>query len=410
MPRVLGMKYGSREISLTINRECTLLKHREPPLSTSPEKFRELLSSQLPLPQKESSNIGIVVADKTRLCQYPTYLPILTDYLIESGIQSSGITFHIAYGTHAPQSEAECLESYGETYRQFRFVHHNSRETAGFQTLGITSRGTTVRIAKTFLQHDHLISFGAILHHYFAGYGGGRKLLFPGLAAYESILENHRLFLDFNTRTLTDGCQSGNLAQNPLALDLEEINSMLPPRTEIHAILDSQKQVCELYAGTNYEDFRKVCFKYDRYFKASEKQQFDLVIASAGGYPKDINFIQAHKSIHNAASFVKNGGKLIIFTECGDGTGNQAILDLFRLGDRKTIFDRLDVEYKNNAGTALSMLEKSERIEIRMVTLLSEKEVQLMGANKCSEEDVQTFIDSETGSVAILENAAMLYS
>ena len=409
MPRVLGMKYGSQEISIKLNREITRLQHKEPAITTSPEKFRVLLASQIPLPQKGISNIGIVVADKTRLCQYPTYLPVLTAYLIESGIQASEISFYIAYGTHAPQSEAECLESYGETYRQFRFVHHDSRATDGFQTLGITSRGTSVRISKELFQHDLLICFGAILHHYFAGYGGGRKLLFPGLAAYESILENHRLFLDFDTRTLADGCQSGNLDHNPLAQDLEEINSMLPARTEIHAILNSQKQVCELYAGTNYKDFREVCHTYDQYFRAAGKHLFDLVIASAGGYPKDINFIQAHKSIHNAATFVKNGGKLIIFTECRDGTGNQAILDLFRLGERKTIFDRLDVEYKNNAGTSLSMLEKSERIDIRMHTLLSKEEVQLMGANKCTEEEVQIILDEETGSVAVLENAAMLF-
>ena len=409
MPRVLSLKYGSREISLTINGEFTRLSHKEPPITSSPEKFRELLASRLALPNTGISSIGIVVADKTRLCQYPTYLPVLTAYLIDSGIKPSGISFYIAYGTHAPQSDAECLESYGETYRQFPFVQHNSMATEGFRNLGTSSRGTTVRIAETLFHHDLLISFGAILHHYFAGYGGGRKLLFPGLAAYESILENHRLFLDFNTRAPAASCQSGELDQNPLALDLEEINQLLPPRTEIHAILNSRKQVCELYAGTSYRDFREVCQIYDHYFRSTEKGQFDLVIASAGGYPKDINFIQAHKSIHNAASFLKNGGKLIIFTECRDGTGNQAILDLFRLGHRETIFDRLDVEYKNNAGTALSMLEKAERIDIRIVTSFKEKEVQLMGAKKISEREVQSILDRETGSVAVLENAAMLY-
>ncbi len=308
-----------------------------------------------------------------------------------------------------PRVKRSAWKAMGRPTDSFRFVHHNSRATEGFRNLGTSSRGTSVRIAEPLFHHDLLISFGAILHHYFAGYGGGRKLLFPGLAAYESILENHRLFLDFNTRTLAAGCQSGELDHNPLALDLEEINQLLPPRTEIHAILDSQKQVCELHVGTNYEDFREVCQKYDRYFRSEEKGQFDLVIASAGGYPKDINFIQAHKSIHNAASFVKNGGKLIIFAECRDGIGNQAILDLFRLGDRENIFKQLAVEYKNNAGTALSMLEKAERIDIRMVTSLKEEEVQLMGAKKISEREVQSILDRESGSVAVLENAAMLY-
>lgn len=409
MSRVLAMKYGSRDITLTLQKNTTRLSHSEPPSSINPDIFRGLLAAEPDFREADISDVGIVVADKTRLCQYPVYLPLLTGYLVESGIRPSGITFYIAYGTHSRQTEQECMESYGETYKRFRFVHPDSRAVEHYQTLGTTTRGTSARIYSELYRHDLLISFGAILHHYFAGYGGGRKLLFPGLGAYESILENHRLFLDFESHSMASGCRSGQLDHNPLALDLEEINEMLPPRLELYAILNSRKQVCEIHSGTTYEHFREVCRRYDRYFRSDEEQQYDLVVASAGGYPKDINFIQAHKSIHNAASFVKNGGKLVIFAECRDGTGNPDILDIFSWGGREAIFDRLRAGYLNNAGTVVAMLEKTERMEIRMVTSLSEKEVKLMGANKCSSDDVQKMIDTEGGSVAVLENAGMLY-
>ena len=409
MSRVLAMKYGSRDFTLTLRENTTRLSHREPPLSVGPDTFREVLASRLDLREADVSDVGIVVADKTRLCQYPLYLPLLTDYLMESGIQPSGITFYIAYGTHARQTEQECIESYGGAYKRFRFVHPDSRAIEHFQTLGTTTRGTSVRIYSELYRHDLLISFGAILHHYFAGYGGGRKLLFPGLAAYDSILENHRLFLDFGSGSQATGCQPGQLDDNPLALDLEEINGMLPPRLELYAIMNSRKQVCEIHSGTTYEQFREVCRRYDHYFSSKEEQQYDLVVASAGGYPKDINFIQAHKSIHNAASFVKNGGKLVIFAECRDGTGNPDILDIFSWGGREVIFERLRAGYLNNAGTVIAMLEKTERMEICMVTSLSEKVCRLMGANKCSAGDVQKMIETEGGSVAVLENAGMLY-
>ncbi len=194
-----------------------------------------------------------------------------------------------------------------------------------------------------------------------------------------------------------------------LALDLEEINTALPPRIEIHALLNSQKEVCELYAGKNYKDFREVCQRYDHFFRSADMQQYDLVVASAGGHPKDINFIQAHKSIQNAASFVKDGGKLVIFTECRDGIGNPEFMDIFKLGGQDRIFDRLEAGYKNNAGTALSMLEKSERINIQMVTSLTNEDCELMGASRCAVEDVQKIIDLEQGPVAILAYAGMLY-
>jgi len=83
--------------------------------------------------------------------------------------------------------------------------------------LGTTTRGTEVKVNREILEKDVIVSFGAILHHYFAGFGGGRKLFFPGLAAYNSILHNHSLFLDFEERRLDPGCQSGQLAGHPLA-------------------------------------------------------------------------------------------------------------------------------------------------------------------------------------------------
>lgn len=402
------MKYGSSEIPLVFPGDVLSLGHTEPEIQTSPDLFRKLLASGLKIDATQVKTVGIVVADKTRLCQYPEYLPVLTSFLMGSGISQDEITFHIAYGTHAPQSEDECLQSYGDTYRQFRFMHHNSKGKR-FRTLGTTSRGTAAKISEAVMEHDLLITFGAVLHHYFAGYGGGRKLLFPGLAAYDSILQNHSLFLDSKRKATREGCLPGELANNPLALDLEEIESMLPQRLEIHAILNSNKQVCKLFLGNDYEDFREVCNQYDRLFRSNETREFDLVVASAGGYPKDINFIQAHKSIHNAASFVKNGGKLVIFAECREGIGNPDFMKLFKLGGRDNIFEVLAVEYKNNAGTALAMLEKSHRMDIYLVTSLSEEECTLMGAYKCSIENAQKIIEEETGQLAIIENAALLY-
>ena len=133
------------------------------------------------------------------------------------------------------------------------------------------------------------------------------------------------------------------------------------------------------------------------------------MVASAGGHPKDINFIQAHKSIHNAASFVRNGGKLVIFAECRDGIGNPEFMDILSCGGRDQIFEYLKGSYKNNAGTALSMLEKSERIDIQMITSLSKEDCKLMGASRCAPGDVQKMIDLEQGSVAVLAYAGILY-
>ena len=92
MSGVLAMKYGSQEIPLKLNEHTTRLSHQEPSVNSSPDTFHKLLCENLTLSGKDISNVGIVVADKTRLCGYPAYLPILTRYLEEAGIPPSSIT------------------------------------------------------------------------------------------------------------------------------------------------------------------------------------------------------------------------------------------------------------------------------------------------------------------------------
>ena len=404
-----NLKYGHSTITLTLPDRAVPLNHTEPPQSITPEGFIRDLRSCLYMMKSKIRDAGIVVSDKTRLCQYPIYLPLLTEALMAHGLNREDITFYIAYGTHPPQNEEESLASYGETYRHFKFVHHDCRNADTLVTLGTSSRGTEITLRKEIPEHDLLITFGSVLHHYFAGFGGGRKLLFPGLAGYDSILKNHSLYLDFKHRTLREGCQAGKLDGNPLAMDLAEINSYLPDRLEIYGILNSRREVCEIHFGSGCEDFREVCERYDQFFRVQDDTAYDLVVASAGGYPKDINFIQSHKSIHNAASFVKDGGTLIILAECVDGLGNKSFPDIFREGDRHRIYERMEKQYENNAGTALAMIDKSNRIGIRFVTGLDEDTCRMMGSVKVSQAEAQELIKREKGEVAWIENASMLY-
>ena len=71
------MKYGSREVPLALPEEVVPLAHTEPRVRTSPGTFKAMLASHLELQIGETTSVGIVVADKTRLCQYSLYLPVV---------------------------------------------------------------------------------------------------------------------------------------------------------------------------------------------------------------------------------------------------------------------------------------------------------------------------------------------
>ena len=352
--------------------------------------------------------MGIILSDKTRLCDYPLYLPWLLEVLENNDAKPANITFYIAYGTHPWQKEEESISSYGETFNKYRFVHHDCTDSDLFENLGRTSRSTKIMIRKDILNSTLIITFGSISHHYFAGFGGGRKLLFPGLAEKKAIYHNHSLFLNFHNKILEEGCQPGKLIGNPVAEDLKEINDLLPERISIHGILNSKGKVCQFIFGKNYDDFEKACKVHDSFFRSKSSRQFDMVIASSGGYPKDINFIQAHKSVHHSAAFVKDNGILIILAECRDGIGTDTFLPLFKASSWEQLFDILSKKYEGNGGTALAMKAKSGRIHIHMMTSLDKETCDLMGAKKTDIQQIIRLLKNHTGSLAVIDNASML--
>jgi nickel-dependent lactate racemase len=408
MDQNITLKYGRQKISLPLPEQADIFQIREPDQKITLALFASRLAEALEPMHPDLSDISIVVGDKTRLCGYPEYLPVLVKALENFGADRNRITVFIAYGTHAPQSDGECRAAYGKVYENLRFIHHDCTDDRCFLNLGKTSRGTWVRIRKDILDTTFLITFGAISHHYFAGYGGGRKLIFPGLGHRDSIYHNHGLFLDQKRRKLSLYCRSGILDQNPLAEDLAEIETFRPADLAVHGILDSQGRVCDLLPGAGIRHFRNACAAHGKNCEINATKDYGLVVASCGGFPKDINFIQSHKAIEHASKFVQDNGTLIILAQCPDGVGSNTFLPWFDIGQWETAFDKLAKNYEGNGGTALSMMAKLKRIRILMVTELSDSVCKTIGIEKITMDQVKMFVNESSGPIAAIPNAAML--
>jgi len=405
--QTIALRYGHGSLEFPVPATAELLDIREPQASVTRETFRQGLAEILPT-SLPAGPVAIVVADKTRLCAYPQALPWLLALLEERGATPDRIVFYIAYGNHAPQSEAESLAAYGPTFGRYRFVEHCSTAVDSFVELGTTRRGTPVRVRRELLEAGLILTVGAISHHYFAGFGGGRKLLFPGLGEQQAIYANHRLFLDTQKRSLASGCRPGRMAGNPLAEDLEEIHRLLPPYLSIHGLPNSSGQIAAFRFGRNYEDFLRICREHDHHFQAGIDRQFDLVLASAGGYPKDINMIQAHKALDNGAAFVRDGGTLLLLAECQDGIGSDTFLPYFSMGGWDSAFDQLARHYSGNGGTALAMMAKTGRINIALVTALDQNLCARIGVTRLDPMQAAQLLTKGKQRVAVIRNSSML--
>ncbi len=404
----VSLKYGTGKISFDLPDDSKIFRIIEPEKKVTASQFASKLRYELKRLKPDFTSVAVVLSDKTRLCDYPKFLPVLLNTLESFVSAPDRITIYIAYGSHFRQTDEECIAVYGESYKNYRFIHHDCNDAKSFKKLGKTIRGTPVYVRNDILDAGFLITFGAISHHYFAGYGGGRKLIFPGLGYKKAIYHNHGLFLDAKRQTLSPYCQSGMLDKNPLAEDLAEIETYRPADLAIHGILDSQGNVCDLLIGSGTDHFFKACEMHGKNCEISTDLRYDLVIASCGGSPKDINFIQSHKAIDNAAKFVRAGGSLIIMAECPDGVGSKTFLPWFEIGDWNKAFSKLVENYKGNGGAALSMMSKVRRIKILMVTDLSDSLSKTIGVEKISIDKAKMFLKQSTGPLAVLPNASLL--
>ncbi|MGB3223008.1 MAG: nickel-dependent lactate racemase [Desulforhopalus sp.] len=402
------ISYGTERLELSLPSSSRSLQLAEPKKIITRVLFQSRLDDFLRQQPLDLSNPVVVLADKTRLCGYPEYLPLLLKGLEQHGMNTAKLKIIISYGTHPRQNDEECRQAYGEMYDHFSFVHHDCQLADGFKELGHTGRGTPIRFRRDMLEASAIITMGAVSHHYFAGYGGGRKLIFPGCGERDAIYKNHGLYLDGAAGSIAEGCRPGLLAGNPLAEDLFEIEEKLPAELALHGILDSRGELCDLLLGKGRESFLEACSLHGKNCEITSGS-FDVVIASAGGYPKDINFIQSHKAVHNAAMFVRDGGLLLVYAECRDGIGSKTFLPWFKMGSFDAAFKELSRQYQGNGGTALAMMTKLQRIRICMVTSLDEETCNLIGMEHWTHDQASGYLSEQVNNktTAFIPNASL---
>src|SRR5262249_2948926 len=137
--------------------------------------------------------------------------------------------------------------------------------------------------------------------HYFAGFTGGRKSICPGLASAKTIEATHMLALDFETGGRRAGVGPGLLDGNAVHEACERVALLVEPAFGINTIVNDQKRAVKLFCGDWAHAHRAACEYYLERHSVSLAARREVVIASCGGFPYDINFIQAHKALEMAS-------------------------------------------------------------------------------------------------------------
>jgi len=329
-----NLKYASTEFFVPLPEDQIAEEVQANPLPgpamTQEERLRQALDHPVGSPPLEEivhpgETVCVVLSDVTRRWQHTeVYLPLLIQRLNRAGIPDRDICLISATGTHRAQTEEEHRALLGEELsRRFTLLDHDCDDRANLKYMGATRRGTPVWLNARAMACDRLILTGGVVYHFLAGFGGGRKSVIPGIAGRETINTNHANAMNEGEGTgRSPLVGSGRLEGNPFHEDLMEAAAMARPDFLLNVVADDDQQIVGAFAGDWVKAHESAVEFVRELFGVRVSRRVPLVLASAGGAPKDINLYQSSKTLVNALEMVAPGGTIVMLSQCPEGVGS----------------------------------------------------------------------------------------
>ena len=305
---MLQLPYGNTSISCSD--VATVLK---PSVSLHGQTLAEALQNPINSATaselvSQASSVCLIVPDSTRPASHKRILPALLPML--TGKQ---VVVVVACGAHTTPNES-FLQELLALVPGCR-LHIHDCDHSPMTSLGTTSLGTPVRVNDEMLKADLVLGMGSVAIHPFAGLSGGPKAFVPGCADRGTITANHSL--------LTQAAAApGRLNDNPLYNDLVEAAHMIENIYIINEALSPDGIPLGYSFGSCREAHKQAAELAFKGAAVPFSLPFDLVIASAGGYPRDINLYQAIKALEMASLACREGGQVILLAQCPEGVGS----------------------------------------------------------------------------------------
>ena len=382
-------RYGDGTVSIPLDEKNVLGElhgNRVPPIEDIPAALTKALDAPvdaLPLAAwiAPGDRVALVISDMSRFwMRQDKVIPPLVTYLNERcGVADSQLTILVANGTHDGGDEKELRTLVTDAiFDRVRVVNHDCN-APDLVSIGTTPHGTHVRINAEAARADKVICLGACTHHVMAGFGGGRKSILPGISAMDSICHNHAYALDPACLRSNPRIGNGKLVDNPLNDDMCEAAGLVPNLFMVNLVMNAEMKLAEIYAGHYLHSWQKACEAVDRIYRVEVPERADVIVASCGGFPKDMSLYQGTKTIDNVESGLKKGGTLILLIEARDGGGPAEYFDWIDELQNGTMEKRLREHFTVPGYIFLLNCEQARRYNIMMLTKVKQETVAPMG-------------------------------
>jgi nickel-dependent lactate racemase len=405
MPEIL-LKYGRSAIPFSYDADRFDILGAE-------NEFRSLSDAELaakldsPIDSKTleelvepGQTVLFVVPDATRRTACGQVINLLVRRLIANGTAPQEMAAIFSTGIHRPVTEDEKHDILTPFIAQrIKTLDHNPRDLMHIMRVAETSSGEPIELNRALGDFDHIVLIGGVTFHYFAGFTGGRKLVCPGLASARTISATHKLAFDCEHKTRRGGVGTGLLDGNPVHEAFVNAASFARASFAVNAIVDDNGDAIDLFCGDWISSHRAACDAYASSNTVEIHEKRDLVIASCGGNPYDVNMIQAHKSLEAASVACTEGGTIIVLAECSEGLGRNDFLSWFESENSAALADRLCESYQVNGQTAWSVLTKAERFRVLIITHLTADQCAAMRMTRIALEALAEYGNAPSGYI-----------
>jgi nickel-dependent lactate racemase len=246
----------------------------------------------------------IIFDDMTRPTKVTQILPSVLGELRRGGLAENQIVFMMASGAHTGRMLFDFQKKLGEEICAKHLVfNHNPYEN--FVDLGKTSRGTPVLINNEVMTCDLKVAISSIMPHFGFGFGGGSKMILPGVAAVESISPNH---------AIKKGTDPGKVSGNERRLDSEEAAQKVGLDFVVHALLNADSEACDLVSGDVIRAHREGVRRARAHYVTKVVPNADISIGNT--YPMAN---EGYKAYHIVLESVRERGDMVYLLYTPEG-------------------------------------------------------------------------------------------
>lgn len=315
--------HGTKELSLEIpevweSEVCNMAGYNLPPLKA--QEIKKAVANPIGMPPLREyaggkKEVVILFDDMARVTRVAGIVPYVLEELAAAGIGDSQVRFIAACGCHGAMNRTDFVKKLGEEVLK-RFPVYNHSPFGNCVYAGTTSAGTRVRINAEVMRCDLKIGIGSIVPHIMAGFGGGGKIVLPGVAGYGSIVAMHKPRKSPGGG-IPKGVVSGmgNLEDNPRRRDIDEAVGIVGLDMKIDALVNMWGETAVIYAGKPDQAYSLALEAARKHYLTPSLKDKDIVIANS--------FAKANEAISGLMvafpAVSQKGGDVVLVANAPDG-------------------------------------------------------------------------------------------